>query len=123
TPDNPGRGIFVFRRLESMASKARLHVLQPIPYFPGIRPLPDWANIASRVGNLRIEHTPMFYLPRLFKSLDSCWLYRSVFRRLRTLNRPGESLVVDAHFGYPDGAGCVRAAGELGIPAFITVRG
>jgi glycosyltransferase involved in cell wall biosynthesis len=31
--------------------------------------------------------------------------------------------LIDAHFGYPEGVGCMRVAGRLGIPCFITLRG
>ena len=30
---------------------------------------------------------------------------------------------IDAHFGYPEGAACLRIARRLGIPVFITIRG
>jgi glycosyltransferase involved in cell wall biosynthesis len=65
----------------------------------------------------------MLYVPKVLKCMDGYWLYRSVLGKLRALKQDGRLDVIDAHFGYPDGVGCVRAARELGIPVFITIRG
>ena len=40
TPDAPQSGVFVERRLAAIAARMPLRVLQPVPYFPGVRPLP-----------------------------------------------------------------------------------
>lgn len=124
TPDHPAAGAFVLRRLAAMADKADMRVIQPVPYLPVVRPLPPWAREASHVaGRVTIEHAPMVYLPGMWKSLDGRWLERSVRSRLAALHEARALDVIDAHFGYPDGVGCVRAAQRLGIPVFITLRG
>ena len=107
-----------------MSKQAAVTTLQPVPYFPVVAPLPAWAKPAHREWeDLRIDHLPMFYFPRYLKSLDGLWLYRSIRRRLAELQRMGRADVVDAHFGYPEGVGALRAARELGIPFFVTLRG
>ncbi len=124
TPDSPAVGAFVLRRLAAMADRADVRVVQPLPYMPALRPLPAWARAASHdAGGLRIEHAPMLYLPGALKGLDGRWLARSVHSKLAALHAAGEVDALDAHFGYPDGVGCVRAARRLGIPVFITLRG
>jgi glycosyltransferase involved in cell wall biosynthesis len=65
----------------------------------------------------------MLYVPGLFKHWDGRLLERAVLKRLRTQVSGGPLDLIDAHFGYPDGVGAVRAAGRLGLPAFVTVRG
>jgi glycosyltransferase involved in cell wall biosynthesis len=123
-PGNPSAGQFVARRLEGMAWHAKLRMVQPIPYFPGIRPLPPWAREAAHpidAGN--VEHAPMLYLPGVLKGLDGRWLSRSVSGAIRRMRAEGQIDVVDAHFAFPDGVGCVRVARRLGIPVFVTVRG
>jgi glycosyltransferase involved in cell wall biosynthesis len=65
----------------------------------------------------------MFYLPGILKSLDAAWLERAVQRVLPRLGGAGAFDVVDAHFGYPDGVGCVRMARRRSLPVFVTVRG
>lgn len=124
TPDNPAAGAFVLRRLEAMAAKAQVRVIQPLPCLPLVRPLPLWARSSSHVaGSVTIEHAPMTYLPGLLKSLDGWWLEASIHSKLAALRAAGAVDVIDAHFGYPDGVGCVRSARRLGIHAFVTLRG
>jgi teichuronic acid biosynthesis glycosyltransferase TuaC len=124
TPDDVSAGVFVLNRLRAMQGAADLSILQPVPFMPGIRPLPDWARSAShRVGDSEILHAPMFYVPGILKTLDSMWLARALERRMRGLLDLKRLDLLDAHFAYPDGAGVVRVARRLGLPAFITIRG
>jgi glycosyltransferase involved in cell wall biosynthesis len=123
-PGSPAAGGFVFERLAAMAALTPVTILQPVPYFPVLRPLPGWAGEPGHEhAGRRIEHAPMFYLPGLLKSLDATWLERSVRRALPGLGGAAAFDVVDAHFGYPDGVGCVRLARRDGLPVFVTVRG
>lgn len=123
-PDRPSAGGFVLARIAALADFVPVTVLQPVPYFPGLRPLPRWArDPAHSVDATRIEHAPMFYLPGVLKSLDGRWLERALYRVLPRLEGDGAFDVLDAHFGYPEGVGCVRVARRLGRPAFVTVRG
>jgi glycosyltransferase involved in cell wall biosynthesis len=123
-PGNPSAGQFVARRLEGMARHTKLRMVQPIPYFPGIRPLPPWAREAAHsIDAGDVEHAPMLYLPGVLKGLDGRWLSRSVSGAIRRMKAEEQIDVVDAHFAFPDGVGCVRVARRLGIPVFVTVRG
>lgn len=107
-----------------MAEASESLVLQPVPYLPPLRRLPAWARSPSReIHGQTIHHTAMFYLPGVLKSLDGRWLEHSILPRLRDWHRQHPIDVIDAHFGYPDGVGCVRAARRLGLPVFITIRG
>ncbi len=124
TPDDPGVGLFIMRRLAAMARQSTHSIVQPIPYFPLVRPLPRWAQAGKHVvGGVDIAYAPMFYLPKILKSRDGYWLYRSAIAHLTALRDNGNLDVIDAHFAYPDGVGCVRAAKELGVPVVITLRG
>lgn len=123
-PDDGSSGVFVFRRLSAMSRLVDVHALQPLTYFPGVRPLPDWSVApARREDGLRITHAPMFYIPGILKSLDGLWLYRAVMTELSRLAGSGGVDVVDAHFGYPEGVGALMAARRLGIPVTVTLRG
>jgi glycosyltransferase involved in cell wall biosynthesis len=124
TPADAAAGTFVANRLVAMSKLADVRVVQPVAYLPGVRPLPDWARApAHQTQGLRIEPEPMFYVPGVLKHLDGMWLARSAGRKIRQLMRAQRIDAIDAHFGYPDGVGCVRVAQELGIPAFVTIRG
>lgn len=124
SPDHPAAGAFVLRRLAAMADRADVQVIQPVPFLPIVRPLPSWAREASHVAaSVTIEHAPMPYVPGALKSLDARWLERSVHPKLAALHAARAIDAIDAHFGYPDGVGCVRAAQRLRIPVFVTLRG
>lgn len=124
TPVDPAAGAFVLRRLAAMAKLADVQVVQPVPYFPLVRPLSAWARAADYAADgVCIAHAPMFYVPAVLKSLDGWWLARGVGPHLRRLHALGPLHAIDAHFGYPDGVGCVRVARSLGVPAFVTIRG
>ena len=114
----------MFNRLRAMQRGSDLTMLQPVPFMPGVRPLPDWARSAShRVDGADIRHAPMFYVPGLLKTLDSMWLARAVEGPLRALHAERSLDLLDAHFAYPDGAGAVKVARALKLPVFITIRG
>jgi len=132
-PQRPQQGRFVERRLRALARLANLTVLQPVPWFPMLRPWnqntphvteggrrcePEWPELSRPIDRCR-----MFYVPRFFKQLDARWLERSILPNLRRLIAVARPDALDAHFGYPEGVGCVRAGERLGIPVFITVRG
>ena len=124
TPTDPAAGTFVANRIAAMTRAADVRVVQPVPYIPFVKPLPAWAREAGHVlQGIRIEPAPMLYVPGILKSLDSQWLARSAGRKIAELRRAGPVDVIDAHFGYPDGVGCVRVAQRLGVPSFITIRG
>lgn len=124
TPDAPGAGVFVLRRLAAMALQSDVRILQPVPWAPLARRLPAWARARSRaVAGQTIHHARMFYVPGMLKSLDGRWLARSILPRLRGWQADGSIGLIDAHFGYPDGVGAVRAAWQLGVPVFVTIRG
>lgn len=107
-----------------MAALADVFVVQPIPYLPGMRPLPGWARAKSRrLEGLEVLHAPMLYVPGALKSLDSMWLTRSIRASVERLHADRPLDLVDAHFAYPDGSGSATVARGLGLPYFITVRG
>jgi glycosyltransferase involved in cell wall biosynthesis len=107
-----------------MAKLAEVRIVQPVPCFPVVRPLPQWARTDSHeVEGSTIDHAPMFYFPGVLKSLDGRWLERAVLRILPRLGGGQSFDVLDAHFGFPDGVGCVRLGRRLGRPVFVTVRG
>ena len=119
TADRVQHGIFVKRRLGAMRRYADVRVLNPSPWFPFVRPR------ASR-DKLDLDNfttASMFYFPGVFKHLDGYWLSRSIRPVLRRWTREYGLDLIDAHFGYPEGVGCVRAADCLGLPSFITLRG
>jgi glycosyltransferase involved in cell wall biosynthesis len=107
-----------------MARATDVRVVQPVPYVPILKSLPAWARGSGHtLQGIRIEPEPMLYVPGILKSLDSIWLARSAGRKIAEMRRSRPVDLVDAHFGYPDGVGCVRVAQKLALPSFVTIRG
>jgi len=121
TVGHPHYGVFVQRRLQALSKLADVSVLRPIPWFPFYRHVTP--NERSLQNGLVVQDRPMFYLPLVFKQLDSMWLKRCVAPMLRRRQKEGTVDLIDAHFGFPTGVGCVNAAESLGIPVFVTLRG
>jgi glycosyltransferase involved in cell wall biosynthesis len=101
-----------------------LTAIQPIPYFPFLASKPQWATTPERTEqDVNVRHAPMFYVPKVLKSLDGLWLYCAVLKPLADLKRAGQLDIVDAHFGYPEGVGALIAAKKIGVPCVVTLRG
>ncbi len=121
---HPEHGVFVARRLAAVSRLANVRVLHAIPWFPFVRPysLDRQSDPAFR-SEMRVTDQRLFYLPKVFKSWDGAWLKRSVLPTLRRWKSEFGIQCIDAHFGFPEGYGCVEAGKELGLPVFVTLRG
>lgn len=122
TRNYPTHGLFVRRRLELVSKHVDLRFLNLQPYFPILRPRAPDAPLQSTEFSVDIRR--MLYLPGVVKQWDGGWLERSLSKWLDSLPASViDGAVVDAHFGYPEGVGCYRAARKRKLPLFITVRG
>ena len=121
TRNQPQRGLFVHRRLEMLSKQVPLRALNPQVWFPLVKPKTIDAPLETTYP---IDIRPMFYLPGVAKRLDGMWMSRCVGAWLDSLpTTTTKDAVLDAHFGYPEGVGCARAAHKRGIPYFVTIRG
>lgn len=123
SPASPQRGLFVQRRLAALAEQADVHVVHLHPWFPWLRPRPDRDALHDGPETPAAVRPAMFYLPGVLKGLDGRWVERAVVPAVRALETDGPFDLIDAHFGYPEGVGCVLAARKLRRPVFITMRG
>ena len=124
SPWNPHRGLFIQRRLSALGRLEDVTVLHTMPWFPALRPWPGNRPPVLQNGDYpRVVHRRMFYLPGVLKGLDSRWVKTAVLAALTEIEGDQPVDLLDAHFGYPEGVGCVKAAIALGRPAFITMRG
>ncbi len=123
--EQPHRGVFVERRLNGLSQIANVRVIQPVPWFPVLRPRQPRTVSNGRPSSPRVSvaREPMFYLPGIWKSLDAWWLEQAILPALLDWKHDDQVDLIDAHFGYPEGVAGVRAARRLGVPAFVTVRG
>jgi teichuronic acid biosynthesis glycosyltransferase TuaC len=119
-------GLFVQRRLDALARRcdSDVSVVSPQPWFPWLRPALPAARGSSFDDSPPVSRPRMFYLPGVFKGLDSRWLRACVMSELQRIrDRKGPVEVIDAQFEYPEGVGAALAARAVGLPVFITLRG
>ncbi len=119
-PRSPRSGLFIRNRLAALASLEAVRVVHLETWFPLLKP---WRRQVEPPQRPPVWHQRMFYLPKLFKGLDSFWLKKALVHCIKELFGDSPVDLIDAHFGYPEGAGCVKAGLELGLPVFITMRG
>lgn len=125
-PGEPSLGIFVERRLQALARLISVRVLAPVPVVElregrlrlGARGVPR--RLAR--GALRIEH-PRWLYPPGFGAAHAWCLAEALAPALSRLDREEPFDLIDAHFGYPEGAAALRLARRSGRPFAITLRG
>lgn len=126
----PGAGLFVRERMFRVGQRLPLAVVAPTPWFPmqgllrrlrpGARP---GAPAYEEQQGLPVWFPRFFSIPMLLRRLDGWAMALGAWPRLRALKRAGRLDILDAHFGYPDGAAAVRLGRWLGVPVTITLRG
>jgi glycosyltransferase involved in cell wall biosynthesis len=124
-PAEPGLGLFVRSRLLELARLAEVKVIAPIP-------LIDYSNPKGIVyrrrtesrwdGPVEVLHLRWLFPPGGTPCNVACLAARlyPVVARLR--ERFAFDLI-DAHFGYPEGAAAALIAAAVGVPFSITLRG
>jgi len=124
TISKPNQGLFVSRRLTAVAARSQLQVLRPQPWFPCYSKFELDPAIHSPT-QLSVCSQRMFYIPRYLKHLDGFWMQRCIQRFLGQLGWDSwhNRIILDAHFGYPEGVACYREARRCQLPYFITLRG
>jgi len=121
TEGQPQAGVFVQRRLQALSELADVQVVRPIPWFPGYQGCGP--SRRSLQNGLPVHDRAMFYFPLVLKHWDSMWMQRCLEPFLRRQLEIAPFDLIDAHFGYPTGVGCMNVAERLGIPVFVTLRG
>ena len=127
-PAQPLHGLFVERRASALARLADVRVVSPIPWFPGAGLLRRYRYrsaipASSRIGDLEVLYRRFLSVPGFLKGRDAPALGAAVRRALAGMGDGWTPDAIDANLGYPDGAGVVPLARDLGIPCGITLRG
>ncbi len=125
-PLEPGRGLFVRRRLEAIAGLADVRVVAPVSYLlhskGRLRPSFEVIFKERSDGGMEVSHPRWFHIP-MAGSLNGTLLAlqtRRLVRRIATQWRPH---LLDVHFGYPDAIAGAKLAAWLGLPFTVTLRG
>jgi len=120
----PTKGLFIKQLAESLASRAKLSVIAPIPYDPLAR-FKKAKTIPYKEKNngIVIYHPRYLVIPKLFRSFTGFFLYLGIRSTLKRLVKQGQADIFSAHWVYPDGFGALLAAKELRRPIAIHALG
>ncbi len=125
-PGEPRFGLFVARRLEHLARLAPVEVVVPVPWIETSGPRPRMPRLggepAVAQGALTVHYRRWLYPPGL-GVWHPAWMAAQLAPFLRRLRKRFAFDVIDAHFGYPEGAAALRLARRLGVPFTVTLRG
>jgi len=124
TPAKPEQGIFVQRRATALANRCGVEaeVISPQPWCPLLRRTP---HSRAQMHPLQAAYPRLVSVPVLSWATDGVAFARAIRQFVTQRRRIGDAGfdLIDAHFVYPDGVGAWLAAGRLGIPVVVTVRG
>ena len=130
SPARPTAGVFVRERMFRVAAHIPIVVVSPQAWFPG-QGLIRFFRLGYRPDAPRYEqqqgidiYRPRFLaLPGVMRWLDGLSMAAGCFSLARRLRRERGITLIDAHFGYPDGAAAVYLGRWLKLPVTITLRG
>ena len=130
TPNEPGAGPFVRERMFRVARRRPIRVVTPRPWFPGQALLthlkPGWRVPAPRRwedAGIEVHAPPFFSPPALGRRYDGAGMARAAAPHVRRLVAEEGRLIIDAHFGFPEGEAAWRLKRRFGLPAIVTLRG
>ena len=123
----PGLGLFVRARLESLARLEPCVVVAPVPALDFARPVRHWWRrpprpAARRDGALTVLH-PRWLYPPGGTPVTALFLFLRLAALLIGLRRRIRFDVIDAHFGYPEGVAAALLAMLFRVPFAVTLRG
>ncbi len=127
---SPGAGLFIRERMFRVAARLPLVVVAPQAWSPFdglvrlVRPaFRPPAPVFERMAGIEVHRPRFLSIPGILKRLDGWLMARGSAATVRRVAAALDATVIDAHFGYPDGAAAVRLGRALGLPVVITLRG
>ena len=127
-PRMPVHAQFVKQRLDALSTKVDLIVVSPIPWFPGERYFPRYANrnqIAPQTdANAYPTYFPKFFsIPAVLKPLEGVFLAFALWRFIGSHGLKGKIDMLDCHLAFPEGFAGALLARVIGTPYVVTLRG
>ncbi len=126
-PAEPGLGLFVRSRLLHMATSEKIKVIAPIPLVdytnPGGKPFRSRTfPIVRQDGPIEVFHPRWLFPPNGTPLNVACQFFR-LLPLVRQIRRAFPFDLIDAHFGYPEGATAGLLAAAFHVPYTVTLRG
>jgi glycosyltransferase involved in cell wall biosynthesis len=129
--EQPGHGLFVWRRLQQLVASGGLEatVVAPVPWFPsGDARLGGYATFAriprrETLAGVDVYHPRYPVLPKIGMTVAPLLMTLGVRGCIARLHRERGFDLIDAHYFYPDGVAAAWLARSLDLPLAITARG
>lgn len=120
-------GVFVRERMSRVAKLCDIKVVAPLPYFPFAGLFKDKYrhkidSIEYQQG-VEVHHPKFFLIPGIMKFLDGFFLYISILKTVKKIQKEFDFDLIDAHFAYPEGFAAVLLGKYFKKPVTITLRG
>jgi teichuronic acid biosynthesis glycosyltransferase TuaC len=126
----PNAGPFIRERMFRVGRVRPIVVVAPQPWFPGqwlirrfrphFRPM---APTRETMDGVEVLRPRFFSVPGIAKRFDGVLMALGAALTVRRLLRAERVNVIDAHFGYPDGAAARWLARWFDLPLVLTLRG
>jgi teichuronic acid biosynthesis glycosyltransferase TuaC len=126
-PAEPGLGLFVRSRLQHMAASAEIKAIAPIPLVDYSNPrgklfLSRTFPVVRQDGPIEVFH-PRWLFPPTGTPLNVVCQFARLLPLVRQIRKTFPFDLIDAHFGYPEGATAGLLAAAFHVPYTITLRG
>lgn len=131
TPTEPERGVFTLQIAQRLATRCRLTVVCPLPWFPAVpvlRPFHQWYRFAGvpttwTHDGLRVLAPKYPLIPKLSERFHGRLVAGRLRRVLRMLARTEGIDVINSHWLYPDAVAVHIATRALPVPHVPTGLG
>ena len=129
-PVQPERGIFLFQMVKELARRARVRVISPLPRVGG--PLAPWLRgrypfdavpAQAEMAGIPVHFLRYPFVPKVSGPVHPALMGAGIHGAIKKQMRAQTVDLVNAHWVYPEGVACVRAARRLGLPVMLTARG
>jgi glycosyltransferase involved in cell wall biosynthesis len=126
-PGEPGLGLFVRSRLQHVAARVETKVIAPIPLVDYSNPhgrlfTPRLGELSRHDGPIEVFHPRWFFPPQGTPFNVACQ-YARLLPLVHHIRKAFPFDLIDAHFGYPEGATASLLADTFHVPYTITLRG
>lgn len=130
-PNNvsPAQGVFIKERMcaVSKIEGVELKVVAPVPYFPPVRISHRWklrqVQYQEEHDGVEVFHPRYFMTPKVGMIFYGLWMFLSVFKEIKRIQRTFDFDLIDAHFVYPDGFAAILLGQAFGKPVTVSARG
>ena len=125
----PNQGVFIKERMLSYAvqNAHAIKVVAPVPYFPPVRFSHRWklrqVKRQEEQDGVEIFHPRYLMTPKIGMIFYGLWMFLSVFREIKRIQRTFDFDLIDAHCVYPDGFAAILLGQAFGKPVTVSARG